>query len=72
MDGHTPLMEAAILGHYEMMYVLLEAGADPRARNNKGDMASYYLLDGVINRPRIRGNGEVATALHGVHGKKWY
>jgi ankyrin repeat protein len=44
-DGSTALIEAARLGSFEMMYVLLEAGADPRARNNKGDMASYYLLD---------------------------
>jgi len=50
-DGKTALMEAASQGRYEMMYVLLEAGADPRARNNKGDMASYDLLDRVPPAP---------------------
>ncbi len=44
-DGSTVLMEAAILEQYEMMYLLLEAGADPRARNSTGVAASYYLID---------------------------
>jgi uncharacterized protein len=43
-DGHSPLMSAAFLGSYDVMYVLLEAGADFRAKDAKGFSAIYYIL----------------------------
>jgi hypothetical protein len=52
VEGHTVLMNAAILQEYDMMYILLEAGADPRARDNAGHTAGTYLFDHAIIRAR--------------------
>jgi len=45
----TPLMEAARLGHTEVVKLLLEHGADPLARDG-GDRPSTALLDAIRNR----------------------
>jgi len=35
-DGHTPLHEAALRGHKEVVVLLLSQGADPKATNPRG------------------------------------
>lgn len=39
-DGVTPLMQAAAAGHADMVYVLLNAGAQADAKNNEGKTAA--------------------------------
>jgi ankyrin repeat protein len=46
-DGDTPVMRAAKLNRYDMAYALLEAGADPKIKNQSG----YTML-----RPIQRNN----------------
>ena len=44
--GNTPLHEAAVVEDASMMLALLNAGADPRARNKMGATFQGYLLVG--------------------------
>jgi ankyrin repeat protein len=44
-DRSTPLISSAIIRSYDVMYVLLEAGADFRAKGSYGYPFSSYILD---------------------------
>jgi ankyrin repeat protein len=57
LDGQTPLHEAALLGSFDVMYVLLEAGADFRVKDKLGFPLSFYIL-GYRGGP----NSEVARS----------
>ena len=44
-DGNTALMLASRNGHVDVVRTLLARGADPSARNNKGDSAMCWTTD---------------------------
>ena len=41
--GYTPLMQAALAGKCEMVRALLESGADPKLKTNKGLDALHFI-----------------------------
>jgi len=52
LRGFTPLHTAAIAGQYETAEILLKAGADPNATDNKGKTPYFHAND--------QGNNDVA------------
>jgi ankyrin repeat protein len=50
--GFTPLMEAALNGHVELVELLLAFGADPTLRDAGGHSAAHHARSGG---PRARG-----------------
>jgi uncharacterized protein len=55
--GYRPLHEAAAAGRLDLVQMLLDAGADPAARCDRGKTAADYA--------RERGHAEVAATLAG-------
>lgn len=47
--GSTPLMRAANLNRYDVVYQMLKAGADPMIKNNWGNALPYFIKDGNVN-----------------------
>lgn len=56
-DGYTALMWAASKGHEDMVNLLLEAGADPKLKNKRGETA------GDLARKRI---AELKSMIKGL------
>jgi ankyrin repeat protein len=56
-DGNTPLLDAAIAGHADVVRVLLEAGADPRIVDQRNMKATPAHKAGYM------GHADVARAL---------
>jgi uncharacterized protein len=44
-DGFTPLMTAAMLNRYDLVYALLKGGANPEARNANGNSLLWFLKE---------------------------
>ncbi len=51
--GNSPLMEAAARGHLEAMKALLDAGAEPEAKNKWGFAAADWA-DWPVNGAEVR------------------
>jgi hypothetical protein len=66
LGGHaatvTPLMAAAAAGHERVVEALLECGADPSRRDQRGRTAAYYA--------RCSGHNQLAERLDTVVDKE--
>jgi len=51
-EGRTPLMSAAMLNSFDIMYVFLEAGADFRAKDTLGYTVTRYLQFPAIDNSK--------------------
>ena len=64
-DGLTPLHDAALWGHVEIVKILLERGADPQIADNGGHIPLDYakgsairsLLESALRNNKLR-NGK--------------
>jgi ankyrin repeat protein len=48
-DGVTPMMAAVTINQYEMVYEMLEAGANPELKNKYGNSILYFIHDNRIS-----------------------
>jgi ankyrin repeat protein len=61
--GMTPLMHAAQGGHMDVVKLLLEKGADDKARNRRGETALQLAIS--------EGHTDIAQHLEKVEGVRW-
>lgn len=78
-DGDTPLGWASVYGHVEILALLLESGADPKARSKQGGTALYVAKDSQIVSRLVDAGASVNattdtgyTALHSAAGGDRY
>ena len=48
-EGYTPVISAANINQYDLVYAMLEAGADPRVKDKRGNTVLYPIRDNRIS-----------------------
>jgi ankyrin repeat protein len=47
--GSTPMMQAAGINQYQVVHAMLQAGADPKVKNNWGNTITYFVKESNMN-----------------------